>query len=466
MKKGNNILRIFGGTLLVLAILLCIVYAMLPGIVLKQVNKKLPENLNAEASLGNVELKLLQGYAAIKDLKIAQPPGFGETPLVDAKLAEVKLSLGSLKSDCIVVEHILLKEAEINLIKNKDGVMNVTALPKPKPDAPEPAEPTEPAESQPLLIEHIDLQKVNFSFRDEGIGDQGLDIVLTDINAALEQLRVDPGAEDNEENTANLEVTAQLGQREFPSAPLAVFATLGPIISTNIPSINAAIRLVGFELEPLINYPGLASVLGGNSLDLAVELGLGQEMLDCQITATMDSGQIHKQSIGGSPFSPDYDKDQVLGLVFGRITGVLSGTVSNLANTGMEVAATVADTTTTAVKDAGKAVAGVGKGLFRTIRSVATLDLGGAASNLTDTAVGAVADTANTVTGAATNLTTGVSNAARTAAGSTTSEAFRKEVRSRSEKTFAAAKAWPAEQVFPPQRQFSKSNAVAPTATE
>jgi hypothetical protein len=195
----------------------------------------------------------------------------------------------------------------------------------------------------------------------------------------------------------------------------------------------------------------LKETLGGDALDIHADAHVGQDVLACYVEAIMDSGQKHKAEVTGTPQAPIFDKNQVLGLVFGRITGGLGNTVGNIASTGVGAVTAVAGTATDAAKDAGKTVGALGKGLFKTVKSVATLDVVGAASNLTQTAVGAVGDAAGTVTNAAGNLATGVEGAANTAVGNTTSTAFRKEAPDRTKTSFTAAKTWLNEQPFPPQ---------------
>lgn len=449
MKRGRITIKVVAACLAVLATGLTILYLLLPGIILHQLNNILAKQLTSKAAVTHVELHLLKGYAAINNLSIQQPAGFGTNQLFRSEHASLKISLSSLMGNCTVIEHVMLENAEFNIVKNKQGKLNLGTAVKPTVPA---AEPTTDDTTKliDLRIDKITMNSCHFRYIDQSIAESGFTFAVTNISATLNQLRLAPQPIDTISNVANLELTALISQANLRSAPIAIFASIGPVVGTNIPSVNSAIRVIGLELKPLgITFPSLKEILGGNALDLVVNTRMTGKMLDCQIEANMDSGQKHKLSITGTPRRPLYDKNQNLGLVIGRTTGLFGNTAGHLASSGMNAANTVMKTTVGVVKGTEKTITNLGKGLYDTAKSVATLDLMGTASNLTQTTTGAIGDAIKTVTKSSTTLLSGAEQTVKTAAGVTGNQQFRDQIEQRKERMFAAAQSWISNQPLP-----------------
>jgi len=133
--------KIPGIILIILIVLAVLIRLVLPVAAVKIANRQLPGILNTEASIGSVSLGLLRGYVSIRDIRIAQPHGFGDGNLLLAPEVSVKVDLYSLLSPPLTVEEVSLTDWEVNIVKNAEGVMNIDAIqPESSPDHLPPAE--------------------------------------------------------------------------------------------------------------------------------------------------------------------------------------------------------------------------------------------------------------------------------------------------------------------------------------
>jgi hypothetical protein len=125
MKK---IVKLPGIIIIILIVLTVLIRLVLPMVAVELANRTLPGILKTEVSIGSVSLGLLRGYVSIRDIRIAQPQGFGEGNLLKAPEFSVKVDLYSLLSPPLTVEEVSLTDWEVNIVKNADGVMNIDAI--------------------------------------------------------------------------------------------------------------------------------------------------------------------------------------------------------------------------------------------------------------------------------------------------------------------------------------------------
>ncbi len=169
MKK---IVKILGIIVVVCIILAVVIRLLLPLVVVKIANRQLPGILHTEASVGSISLGLLRGYVSIRDLLISQPEGFGEGNLLLVPEASVKIKLSSLLNPPLTVEEVVLIDGDVNIVKNKKGVMNIDViLPPPPSGEPETAEKENPP-SKPILIRAVSIKNLSCSYTDRAIGNE------------------------------------------------------------------------------------------------------------------------------------------------------------------------------------------------------------------------------------------------------------------------------------------------------
>ena len=126
----KNILKVVG---IVVAILIVIAIA-LPFLV--DVNRFRPEiesNLSSAlgrpVKVGNLSLSILSGSVEANDLSIADDPKFSNAPFLQAKSLGVGVELLPLIfSKQLNVTHLTIKEPQVVILRNRDGVWNFSSL--------------------------------------------------------------------------------------------------------------------------------------------------------------------------------------------------------------------------------------------------------------------------------------------------------------------------------------------------
>lgn len=131
--------------------------------------------LGAKVSIGDFSLDLGKSILKVKDLQLDSPQGYGEDPIVDVASLEVHYDLNLILKKKYHFNLIDLNIRNINLVKNKEGLLNVQAL-KPAAqhnDAQEvkPASSTTQASAQPkqdidLYIGTLKLNVDRFTMKD------------------------------------------------------------------------------------------------------------------------------------------------------------------------------------------------------------------------------------------------------------------------------------------------------------
>lgn len=95
------------------------------------VQQELQKVFGKELSFDGLEVTLLPrpGFSA-KEVRIADDPHFAATPIVRAKELILGVNLWDLLWGRIVIESLILKEPELQIITDESGVLNLTTLPE------------------------------------------------------------------------------------------------------------------------------------------------------------------------------------------------------------------------------------------------------------------------------------------------------------------------------------------------
>src|SRR5687767_2903966 len=95
----------------------------------KFVEYRVERETGVEATVGSLHLDLLAGSVRVTDFKLANPPGFGERPMLH--IPELFISIDHEGPPGGVRLHqAWVNVAEFNIIRNADGHTNVFALEK------------------------------------------------------------------------------------------------------------------------------------------------------------------------------------------------------------------------------------------------------------------------------------------------------------------------------------------------
>ena len=114
--KIKNIIKTIVIILILLVLAIAILFKLFGASAIKTgIEVVGTQTLRVPVTVGNVDLNLLAGKAGITDLVIANPAGYANPTMIEMGKIRVDLDLGSLMSDTIRIEHILLDEVSITL---------------------------------------------------------------------------------------------------------------------------------------------------------------------------------------------------------------------------------------------------------------------------------------------------------------------------------------------------------------
>jgi len=439
MCKAKKALKGTGITFTVLFVALAVLRIMLPTIIVNQTAKQIPNKLNAQGSLGGIALALLKGSTTLNDFTLGQPEGFGDEPLFHADSLHAAVRVRSLMGETLRVKTIQLDGATINLVRNKDGIMNVQSLTRDSA-----AESEKASEPKAILIEELRIGQLHLNVLDHSLGDQGFSLALTNISARVDQLNINRSSE----QVADIAITAELLQPGHPTAQLGIFGKTRPI-GSGIPDAALALQLIGLELATLKGITAtkpIAGVLGGKALDLYFQARAQASLIDCTVATTMDTGATQdlavRVDLAHETPVIEYDKSSAIFLAFKMLSGPIMAPFQNIGTAAGQVATTVRDTATEAVEGAGAAVGHAGKGLLGGLKKLAHGDVIHAVGDVAGTAVKAVEHAGGVVGSAAGNLGKGALKTVEAAVGLGGDPDFQEQIDKRKTTAFTAAAEW------------------------
>lgn len=119
--------------------------------------------------IGAFKLNLFRQEVSIKDFVLYNPPGFSNTPLVDIPEITVAVKSQALLHGSLHLPLVVLNLREVNLIKNKEGKLNVDSLKfvqNPKEKQKEKSD----QELMPFKIDRMNLTIGKVVYRDDSGG--------------------------------------------------------------------------------------------------------------------------------------------------------------------------------------------------------------------------------------------------------------------------------------------------------
>ncbi len=155
---------------LIAAAVVLVVRALLPFVLQRVIASQASQMLHARVEVGDVDLALLQGGVALKDVAVFPANAAADThPLVAWKLFSVELRWLPLFHKTIQLEELVLDSPSVSLERLRDGGLNLSAL-VPKAGA-KPAPAAAPAESSPkpgwgFGVDRVVLRTGNLRFQD------------------------------------------------------------------------------------------------------------------------------------------------------------------------------------------------------------------------------------------------------------------------------------------------------------
>ncbi len=115
---------------IILGALLWWVGANLDGLVKKVIEDVGTDVTQTSVGVSGVEIKLLNGKAAISGLSVANPPGFSGSNIFTLDKVSVEIDINSINSNPIIINEILVRQPQVFYEMNKDNVSNLDVLKK------------------------------------------------------------------------------------------------------------------------------------------------------------------------------------------------------------------------------------------------------------------------------------------------------------------------------------------------
>jgi len=318
-----------------------------------QYKPAIEEALNRKVQLQDIRLTIWPRLGArVAGFTVLDDPAFGTGPFASLASLDVGVQLMPLLSGKVEVEEITLRDPVITVIKNKNGVLNVSTIGRPGVAAPEvPSRAPIPSTEGPLRIlgmlavDRVSLVGGRLTYRDLS-GDAPLEYVLEDLGVQVTSVRLG--------ETPSL----HLGTMVQPfHLPVTLDGTFGPLKeTTDIDSINFQLALgkTSFAItghtagrdatvnvsSPVINTANLPIVLPlqqpveVTDLKLAAEVK-GQDAILQNLSFHLFDGQVTTQGtvVSGSPNPPFKAKAAIEGLQLGPALAALATTQVTVSGT-------------------------------------------------------------------------------------------------------------------------------------
>jgi hypothetical protein len=428
--------RLIGKVLLWIAGILIVLRVAIPICTVAVANRLLPGLLGTAASIDLIDMVILRGRASTGGIMVYQPPGFDGPPLASLHQLTADIGIDSLFSSPLTIDTVTIDALQLNVIRNKDGVLNVESLAGGTTNAPaseneEPIVEGEPSVPVSVAIRELNIRDLAVSYRDLTY-DPPLSVYMVDCDVCVTNLLFDPSQSGHSNLNSSVTLTARLRQPDRQDAFVGLTARLG-ILSTSPPPAVAAVRIIGLELKSGLDAvvpPGVSQALGGSCVDAYVDISMAPDILDCSAELKTEDTKLTIY-VGGTPDNPQVDKSSALFNLVRRPTDLVQGVVTDVGSAGVEVVGGAAKTTAAVGLGALKVVGSVGKGFLKTAKGVATADLEEVGDGLKTATVGTVEETVDAVVDTATTVVVGVGDTASATVGKDDTDAWRAECASR-----------------------------------
>jgi hypothetical protein len=162
MKTAGKVLRWILIVLAAVIVLGIVVFLVAGNQLLKiGITKGASSALKVPVELESINLSVLGGSVTLKDLVVHNPAGYELPTLMKLGGADVKVNIGSLMSDKVAIDHIILDNVEVT-IEQKGMSTNLNDILKALPKSDEKASaPSEPAQGgKKLYIKTLEINNV------------------------------------------------------------------------------------------------------------------------------------------------------------------------------------------------------------------------------------------------------------------------------------------------------------------
>jgi AsmA protein len=266
-----------------------------------QYKPPIEETLNRKVQLQDIRLTIWPRIGArVAGFTVLDDPAFESGPFASLASLDIGVQLMPLLKGKVEVDEITLREPVITVIKNKNGVLNVSTIGRPGVPAPEtPSRAPIPSTEGPLKIlgllavDHVSLVGGQLTYRDLSAAKQ-TEYALQDLGVLLTSVRL------GESPTLHVSTLVQ----PF-NMPVTLDGTFGPLKeTTDIDAINLQLALgktsfaitgktVGRNATVMITSPSVNTA----NLPIALPLHKPVDIKDLQIKAEVKDQDVLLQTL-------------------------------------------------------------------------------------------------------------------------------------------------------------------------
>ncbi len=161
----------------------------LDGYVKRSIENYATQSLGTKVTVGEVNLSLRQTQATIRNLEVANPPGFDGANAFKAGTIEIVLNPKESKLDFVVIDRVLLNRPSVRYVKTKESdnlsVLQNNAKQYSAANQKEDAQSKTGDSKQPrILIKQFDIQGADLVYQDMRILGTTVNLKLDDIQIA------------------------------------------------------------------------------------------------------------------------------------------------------------------------------------------------------------------------------------------------------------------------------------------
>jgi hypothetical protein len=363
-----------GGIVALLLILVVVFHALLPAVA-ERVAGSL---LGVPVSIGNVDLAILGDSLVVEDIRLAQPNGYGDKPMIEVGRVAVEGWRGAL-SRLRRIEKISVERVRLELVTLADGSSNLAALLKAnnadKGSVAKEVEATKGDEFA-ILVNRVSVSSVVLVRRDhladgreyrlELLGDQ----FVVNRLAIGEVANVEPG--DIEFTGGILQPGQGVNRAEIYLG--GRFSKLG----TSAESLRLGARVTGclFDTFVPIVPSSTGEILGGEGFDADVEIKTAGGLVDVVGGLVTSNHTAYAFSACGPIEAPEIMLPEKFKSVTSRMAGFAGGMVQSVVGGSGELIEGTAKTIGKFGKGIFFAAGNVLKGAGQTTAGVVTADMG------------------------------------------------------------------------------------------
>ncbi len=188
---------------------------------------QIKSHTNRQVDFQSIRLTILTGLGAeIDDLRITDDPAFSHEDFLSLKAARIKVAILPLLKKEIEIKTVVLKEPQIHIVRNSEGVFNFTTLLIPKPGekpeqkAPEPkGTAAKTGASAALLVNNIMVKHGVITYCDDKLKPGAKPFIVSDIDLESQDISM--------ERPISFSLTASVMSTDGQNFALA--GTIGPV---------------------------------------------------------------------------------------------------------------------------------------------------------------------------------------------------------------------------------------------